>query len=65
MSVVITGTPRVDVGVAEGFSMYGVATIHEAQGRTGLMASSMRPVWPGAKLIGSAVTVSCRRPITG
>ena len=58
MSVVITGTPRVDVGVAEGYSMYGVATIHEAQGRTGLMASYMRPVWAGAKLIGSAITVS-------
>lgn len=58
MSLVITGTPRVDVGIAEGFSMYGVATIHEAQGRTGLMASHMRPVWAGAKLIGSAVTVS-------
>lgn len=47
MSLVITGVPRIDVAVAEGFSMYGVATIHEAQGRTGLMASYMRPVWSG------------------
>ncbi len=58
MSVVYTGAPRTPAGTLAAYAGLGVATVHEAQGRTGLMAPYMRPVYAGAAATGSAVTVS-------
>lgn len=58
MSVVVTRTTRCDPDLRDELGTLGVATIHEAQGRTGLLASRLRPVYPGAHVGGSAVTVS-------
>lgn len=58
MSVVRRNPPRVAPELAAQFAPFGVATIHEAQGRKGLLQSHMRPIYPRARAIGTAVTVS-------
>lgn len=54
MSGVLTNPPKIAREIAEGFAPYGDATGHEAQGGIGLLASSMRPIYLGAKVAGSA-----------
>jgi 4-hydroxy-4-methyl-2-oxoglutarate aldolase len=56
MAVVVTRIQRTEASVVAQFATLGVATIHEAQGRTGLMASSLRPIYRPAHIAGTAVT---------
>ena len=58
MSVVYTGIRRADSSIVNELISYGVATVHEAQCRTGLMSPTLRPIWSGARIAGTAVTVS-------
>ncbi|RXZ34102.1 4-carboxy-4-hydroxy-2-oxoadipate aldolase/oxaloacetate decarboxylase [Oxalobacteraceae bacterium CAVE-383] len=57
LGVVKRNIVRADKTAIEKLSRYGVATIHEAMGRVGLMKTAMRPIYVGAKFCGPAVTV--------
>lgn len=56
MPVVVTNIKRADPDAAAALAQYGVATIHEAQGRTGLMHQRLRPIYRGPAISGNAVT---------
>ncbi|MFK7976117.1 MAG: 4-carboxy-4-hydroxy-2-oxoadipate aldolase/oxaloacetate decarboxylase [Halioglobus sp.] len=56
MSVCVTKVQRVAADVVERYQGAEVATVHEARGRKGLLASYMRPIYVGAKVAGTAVT---------
>jgi 4-hydroxy-4-methyl-2-oxoglutarate aldolase len=57
IGVVHRNIQRTEAAVADGLASFGSATVHEALGRAGLMAPEMRPIYPGAQVSGTAVTV--------
>ena len=54
---IVRAIARADAQVVRTLGEFGVATVHEAQGRTGLMRPYLRPIFPTAKAAGSAITV--------
>ena len=56
---VVRNVNRADGGAVKTLGELGVATVHEAQARTGLMRPYMRPIYPTAKAAGTAITISC------
>jgi 4-hydroxy-4-methyl-2-oxoglutarate aldolase len=58
-NVVVTGCPRADLAAVDELASFGVATVHEAAGRTGYLGPGIRPVYLGSRTGGTAVTALC------
>jgi 4-hydroxy-4-methyl-2-oxoglutarate aldolase len=58
-NVIVTGIPRGDATAVQDLARYGVATVHEAAGRTGFLGPGLRPIQDGARIGGTAVTALC------
>ena len=56
-TVAVKNIKRADADIASALGQLGASTVHEAQGRTGLLKPYMRPIYPGAKMGGTAVTI--------
>jgi 4-hydroxy-4-methyl-2-oxoglutarate aldolase len=58
-TVIVTDVPRPPADAVEALAGFGVATVHEAQGRTGCLGPEFRPIVPGVPVAGPAVTALC------